>query len=202
MLTKGPKSLLEYNGTTVLDHQIRTIRKVDSNADICVVLGFHADKIIKHILNKKYDIRIVLNQNFKITSQTESLRFGINAIRETDYYIIHGDIIFNEQSLKLKKDCSKIVIDKTLTEKKIVGVSHSNGELLHLSFGLEDKWSQIAYICRDDFALSRRVINSFKMNKMTYEFLNMLGSHIPFRIHSEKVKTVEILKNYENISNQ
>lgn len=200
MQTRGAKALLEYDGCTVLDHQIKTISKFDKKADIVVVTGVGHEKIVKHISKREHDVRLILNHGYKLTSQTESLRLGLNGIRKDAVYIIHGDMIFNEAALCSSPNKSSVVIVSS-DEKKSVGVSHDNGTVLNMSYGIQDKWGQIAYIAKKDFGVSREVINSFKNNKMTFEYINMLLKNIKISIVYDGVKTVEINKNYEEPCN-
>ena len=198
MQTRGAKALLEYNGLTVLDHQVKTIQKFDKKADILVVTGVGHEKIVKHISKREYDIRVLFNYNYKLTSQTESLRLAINAIRHDAFYIIHGDMIFNEASLCCSNRSSLVLSSND--DKKSVGVAYSDGMVIHLSYGLPEKWGQVAYICKKDFQIAKRTINSFRNNKMTFEYINMLLKEITMSIVYDGVKTVEINKDYENAS--
>ena len=199
MQTRGSKALLSYDGVTILDHQIKTIYAFDKRADILVVTGIGHEKILKHIGKKKYDIRLVVNHNYKVTSQTESLRLAMNAIRKDSVYFIHGDIIFNEASLQAGSKSSVAISPNE--DKKSVGVSHNSGEVINLSYGLPDKWAQIAYIHKKDFTEARCIINSFKNNKSTFEYVNMLLGSIRMSVVCNGVRTVEINKNYEDSSN-
>jgi choline kinase len=201
MQTKGAKSLLVYDGMAVLDHQIKTILGYDKKADILIVSGVGHEKIVKHIDKKNYDIRILFNYNYKLTSQTESLRLAMNAVRPESVYIIHGDIIFNEASLCCSQTKSAIMLDPTQSDKKYIGATYHNGILMNLSYGLEEKWAQIAFLSKKDFPSARKVINSFKNNKMTFEFINMLTKHTKFSIIYDGIKTLEISRNYEDTSN-
>jgi choline kinase len=199
MQSKGARSLLTYNGLAVIDHQIATIQKFDKKADIVVVTGVGHEKIIKHIGKKDYDVRILFNYNYKLTSQTESLRLAFNAIRRDSVYIIHGDIIFNGAAL-----CSgskSHVVMSSGDDKKSVGVLSDSDGVVRLSYGLQEKWGQIAYLSKKDFQIARDTINSFKNNKMTFEYINMLLDSIKMSIIYDGVKVVEINKNYEDFSN-
>lgn len=202
MQTKGIRSLLTIDNDLVIDHQIKAILEHDKKADITFVTGVGHDKIIKHILNKKYDIRIIYNHEHRTNSQSDSLRLAINAIRPSPIHIIHGDIIFTPDSLRTRRTKSSIIIDKGLSEKRSVGVSYRNGVVLNLSYGLEEKWAQIAYIAATDFDECKKCINSFKNNRLTFEFLNLLGKSIVFYAQSENVKTTEITRNYENLNHK
>lgn len=199
MQTKGAKALLSYDGTTVLDHQIKTILRFDKKADIVIVTGIGHEKILKHVSKKEYDVRIVVNHNYRLTSQTESLRLAMNAVRRDAMYVIHGDMIFNEACLQTNSGSSVVI--SSGGDKKSVGVSHSAENVLHLSYGLPDKWAQIAYICKNDFKEARSVINSFRNNKLTFEYVNMLLKSIKMSIVYDGVRAVEINKNYEDSSN-
>ena len=201
MQARGAKSLLPYDGLSVIDHQIKTILSADSRADITIVTGVGHDKIIKHIHGKKYDVRILLNYNYKLTSQTESLRLGLNSIRNDSVYIIHGDMIFNEMAISCDQLKSAVMLDCRSDDKKSIGVAYSNGYSVNLSYGLDEKWAQIVHISKKDFAIARSVINSFKNNKLTFEYINMLHKHIKFSILYDGIKTIEITKKYEELSN-
>lgn len=199
MMTKGSKSLLLYDGTEVLDYQISTIRKFDKNADIYVVIGFYSEKLTKYVLSKNLNVRLIYNPNYKITSQTESLRLALNAVITGPYYIIHGDMIFNTDALIVKKTQCSVVISHSDQNVKTVGVCHSNGKLLNLSYGIGDSWGQIAYINKQNFSASKEILNSLKSNKQTYEYINILSSKIEFSVNnSSKIRIVEITRDYEN----
>ena len=201
MQTKGAKSLLLHDGLSVIDHQIKTILSVDKKADILVVTGVGHDKIVKHVHNKHYDIRLLFNYNYKLTSQTESLRLALNAARYDSLYIIHGDIIFNEMAISANPAETAVMLDCGKEDKRSVGVAYNGDNLINMSYGLEDKWAQIAHISKKDYVVAKTVINSFKNNKMTFEYINMLLKYIKFSILYDGIKTVEITKNYEELSN-
>jgi len=200
MQTKGSKSILPYGSEKIIDFQIRTILDFDKSADITVVLGFKSKLVTEHLVSKKHDVRIVYNPLYDLNSQTDSLRIGINSLRKTSFYIIHGDVIFNEAALKIKRGRSGVMVDTHHKNLKGVGLSYGD-TVLNLSYGLPKKWGQIAYIARDDYDEAVKVINGFKVNRCTFEYLNMLNESfglIPYV--SERAKMIEINKNYENAS--
>jgi choline kinase len=199
MHTKGPVGLLKHEDVQVIDHQIKTILKADKDADICFVLGFKGDKIVSHLMSKQYNLRVVINHSYSVTSQVDSLRLGMNALRATDCFIIHGDMVFNEAAIK-KTTKSNIVISKTDKADK-VGVSRKRNSVLNLEYGLTPTWGQIVYLTKDDFIYAKQLINSFKRNKLTYEFINMLSNRVEFITNdSADIRTVEIIKTHENIA--
>ena len=94
-----------------------------------------------------------------------------------------------------------VMLDCGKEDKKSVGVAYNGDNLINMSYGLEDKWAQIAHISKKDYVVAKTVINSFKNNKMTFEYINMLLKYIKFSILYDGIKTVEITKNYEELSN-
>lgn len=197
MKTKGNRSLLEYDGISVLSHQIRTITYSDNNADICIVLGFQSQKVTKRILSE--DIRIIYNHEYETNNQADSLRLAINAIRTTDVFVIHGDIIFNENAIK-KTKMSHVVLD-TKPSKRKMGLCY-NRTLINMSYGLEETWGQIVYFNKNDFTILKRILNSVKPNKTTAEIINLMNKETQFSINSDpNIRIVEISKEYEDTSN-
>ena len=73
--TYEPRSLIKINGKTLIERQVSAINNNFSNAEIIGVFGPGVDKISKTMLGK---IRIVENQNYESTNNSESLRLAIN----------------------------------------------------------------------------------------------------------------------------
>jgi choline kinase len=196
MKTKGNRSLLSYDGVSVLTHQTRTIFRADPNADIYLVLGFQSQKVTKKILDE--DIRIIYNPEYETNNQADSLKLAMNAIRTTDVFVIHGDIIFNERAIKKTKR-SHVVRDTNPSKRKM-GMCYGHN-LVNLSYGLENIWGQIAYVSKADFQMLKKILNSVKPNKTTAEILNLMNKEVQFGINSDPdIRIVEISKEYEDPS--
>lgn len=183
-----PKSLLVYEGKRIIDHQLPLIKKQSLKADVIVVGGFKFNSLLS------LTCRLVENINYESTNACESLRLGINASIPSNLYIIHGDIIFNKFTISIPDDKTPyIVIDRDgHMDAKEVGVSHQDGKVLNMSYGLKDKWCQIAYIPRKHFELVRAKINTINKNTSTYEFINLLLDYIDFEIYENKKPIIEI----------
>jgi choline kinase len=189
----GCRSLIPITTqSNLIDEQIRSILKNDKNADIIVVAGFESQKLINYILNKTYDIRVVLNSNYATTSQVESLKLGINSCRRSSITIIHGDILFNENSIDFpdKKKSWITISDKS--KSSAVGTVIVNGIVKNMSYGLENKWGQIAHFPKSKFDEIKSLANSIKTNRLTYEFINKLD----FEIYPHCDESLEINRNY------
>lgn len=189
----GCKSLIPITTqSNLIDEQIKGILKQDKNADIIVVAGFDSQKLINHLLKKTYDIRVVLNANFATTSQMESLKIGINSSRRSSLTIIHGDILFTDTSLDFpdKKKSWITISDKSKSSG--VGAVICEGMVKNMSYGLENKWGQIAHFPKSKFDEIKTLANSIKTNRLTYEFINKLN----FEIYPHCDESVEINRNY------
>ena len=71
--------------------------------------------------------------------------------------IVYGDLVFNQYAIKNLRGSSKVVVDtNNFFKKEEVGVvlSHNN-YVTNMSFGIDTKWAQIAY-------LSGKELNLFK----------------------------------------
>lgn len=196
MKTLGSRSLLNVDGNIVLEHQVKTIRSVFPKADIMVIAGHQYKKVIEFAYKKDLDIRLIENKDYEISSQCDSLIMAFNASIKDDIYVIHGDIIFNKESL-LGPHNSHVVLDRTITNKRSVGLCHQDGVLKNMAFGLDEKWGQITMIDKEHFAIAKNIVHGMS-GKSTYEWVNALSTKMTIYIHSCGVKTREISKGHES----
>ncbi len=196
MKTLGSRSLLNVDGNIVLEHQIRTIRASDTDADILLVAGHQFKKVLDFSLRRDLDIRIIQNPHYETSNQCDSLILGINAVTTNDLYVIHGDVIFNKESIPHQLH-PYVVVDKGITNKRSVGLCHQDGVLRNMAFGLDDKWAQIVYINSPNFKMAKSLAQQTE-GKATYEWINLVASKLEIGIHSRGVKTKEISKGHEN----
>lgn len=177
MKSYEPRSLLKFNKHTVIEHQIETIRSV-IDGDIILVVGCKANKIIRKIQSLK-NIRIVENQLFDITNAAESIRLAINNNPYKHILIMHGDIIFNTQTLKgldYSKSCLLVDNSQQIQDRE-VGVTVNDGVASMLSYGLNTKWCQMCFFTGREYnqlkTLCRRD-NSNIEGKLFFELINMI----------------------------
>jgi choline kinase len=179
MKSKGPKGLLIlHHGMSVLEKQIRTILKVYPHAEIVVVGGFEYTKI-RNELWGNFPVRIVCNSDYETTNVTHSVGIGLDACLPGPLMIVHGDLVFNQQTIKglAGKQSSLLVADKHL-EPGEVGIGHQDGIVTNLSYALETKWGQIAYLQGKELLLFQEVIRNNRVSNMwfLYESLNYVMS--------------------------
>jgi len=175
MKSRGPKGLLPvHHGMSILEVEIRTILKVYPHADIVIVGGFEYQKI-RNALWGNFPIRIVHNDQYKTTNVTQSIAVGLEASLPGPLLIIHGDLIFNTNTIKglAGKQSSLLVVENQLDPDE-VGIGHHNGIVTTLSYALATKWGQMAYLQNKELDLFRAAVWNYKISNQwfLYEALN------------------------------
>jgi choline kinase len=186
MKSYGPKCLLPANQKeSILEKTIRNIRNEYPNSDIIVVAGFESEKIIRKM---PHFVRVVENQNYQETNVVESIRIGINASATDNILLVYGDLVFNVYSIRdIANERSCVVVDsKSRFKDDEIGVTIVDGEVTMFAYGLENKWSQIAYFEGMAYKMLKTLCSDKKKNKLyPFELFNhMINNGI-------KVKAVE-----------
>ncbi len=97
MKSYGAKPLIKIRGnTSIIDNQIRILKKFLPNSNIIIVCGFDADNLMN-----KTDENIVKieNENYVGTNVVRSIGMGLRATKR-DVLIVYGDLIFNEKCIE------------------------------------------------------------------------------------------------------
>ena len=91
--TEGlPKCMLKFNGKTLIERQVETLRKSGIN-DITIVKGYMPDKI--NIKGVKYYI----NEDFADTNMVETLFAAENELND-EILVCYADILYEEKTIK------------------------------------------------------------------------------------------------------
>jgi len=186
------------NNETLIDRQINTILRCNKNSDIILVSGFEHDRIVDYVHSNQYNsVRIAENQHYKMSSILESWRLGLNLALNQDTYIIHGDRIFNESCLSSKANGETHTLVHDINKNNYnLGILYEENKLINMSYGLPSVWSEIFFISKKDFNITRTLINEYKKRKIyTIEsFINTLCHEIPISILHKSVDDVKTLK--------
>ena len=92
-----PRSLIKIKDKTLINHQIEAVCNSFKACEVIGVFGIHIDKIIKKVDSR---IRVVENQLYEDTNNSESMRLGLNNSLFENVIFIHGDIYFDSTLLK------------------------------------------------------------------------------------------------------
>lgn len=187
------RSLVVFNSTTLIGHQIVTLRRTFPNlADIIVVLGYDHERTLKSIPS---GIRVVINERWADTSETHSLDLALKATTTNSVIIISGDMYFESSSLMLP---TKTTLSVAPMKPEKVGLSILEGKVSHLSYGLPDKWAQISYVVDGVAALKKHIDND---RSLLFEVINsMIGGGIEFNYaRVNNVKEINTYKDAEGL---
>ena len=197
-----PRSLLKIRDRALIDYQIDAINGYFNTVDIVCVVGYDAQRVIKRVRDSA---RIVENQLFDSTNNSESLRLALNNTHSQGVLFVHGDLLFNSETLMLDYSKSFVVIDtKGQMEKKEVGLTlESNGNASIFSYGLECKWAQIAYITGKELRIAKQLFMKFETQHkkmLSFEILNkIIEQGGAFKCHEpEGMRILEIDKIRKN----
>ena len=175
MKAYGPKCLLQANQKeTILEKTISNIKREHPKSDIIVVAGFESNKVINSL---PHYVRIVENSSFEETNIVESIRLGINASANKKLLIVYGDLIFNVYSIRnVEANGTCVIVDsKSRFKDDEIGVTVVDDEVTMFAYGLEKKWSQIAYFEGKAFDLLKKLCSNKKRSRLyPFEIFNMI----------------------------
>jgi choline kinase len=196
MKSKGPKGLLPvHQGMPLLEVQVRTILKVYPHADIVIVGGFEHHKI-RESLWGNFPIRLVCNPDYEDTNVTHSVSIGMDACVPGPVLIIHGDLVFNITTIQgLAGEASSLLVVGNKLAPEEVGVANQDGVVTNLSYALNCKWGQMAYLKGKELDMLRELVFQKSARQwFLYETLNhIIGQGGKFLAHQPKgLKIVEI----------
>lgn len=97
------KCLVKLNGETILEKQIRNLKKCGIE-DVYLVIGFQAPNVRRFCEEKQLSVNLIYNPNFRGLNNTYSL---ILALREAlgEFVLISGDVIFDWRMLRKLLKC-------------------------------------------------------------------------------------------------
>jgi len=205
MKSKGAKSLLTINNTTLLDNQLKTIWKMYPGAEIIVVIGFQANKI-RSMFRGTYPVRFVFNPNYETSNVMYSIALALEVSLSKSILILHDDLLFNNNAIAdMVGTTSKILVlpENHLVDEQEVGVAIHNNIVTNLSYGLHRNWGQMAYITGKELVTFEKIAFNHELsaNWFLYEGLNKVinsnGSfvaHSPTGIHWLEIDSVEDLE--------
>ena len=81
--------------TTVLQRMVRSIRRVDKNAEIVVVVGYKAEEIKRELDGE--NVHFVMNPFYEVTNSISSVWFARDYLERENVTIVHGDAVFSDE---------------------------------------------------------------------------------------------------------
>lgn len=197
MKSHGAKPLIELAPSeSVLTRQLRIIKQVYPKAEIIVVVGFQADRLIKHlcIFSK---VKVVENELYEESSVVRSIGMGLRVATHPNVLIIYGDLVFSTCTLNnLLINKSAIVVDcQNQMNSEEVGVNIVDNYVARFAYGLPNKWAHILFLNGKELELFKLMACDKTKKKLnTFEILNYVidrGGKIMV-LESKTMKVIEI----------
>jgi hypothetical protein len=189
----GPRSLLNIHGRALIDCQLEEISCVYPDAEIIVGLGYGADKIIKHL--SAQPIKFVENENYNETNAARTLNICMRITNSERIIVIHGDILFNSDSIASPPNISTLLIEKSSLERDKVGLNIVGNQIIGFNYSSGVKWGQIAHLCGRELEVVRKLVSDRKNDVCcTHEILAKAinrGNHfLVYQNHNSQIKEV------------
>ena len=199
-----PRSLIKIGTKTLIEHQIDVINNNIDNQEIIGVFGYAIEKIIKKISGK---LRVVENQVYNETNNSESLRLAVNNTNKKNILFFHGDLYFNDKvlsNLNFKK--SFLLVDnKGMIKPKEIGVTIQNNKATMLSYGLPTKWCQLAFITGKELKILKNILYKLQGSQkklLSFEIINnMISMWSNFECYEPKdmsIIEIDCIKDLKN----
>lgn len=147
-----PKSLFKLDkDTTILERMISIVEKYDKEAQFTVVCGFMANEIENRLINKKENVKLIMNPFYEVTNSIASLWFALEDLKD-DVVIINGDIVM-EEGLIEKAVCTKVnkpcvLIDSSIKNNGDYNVQVLNEKILVMSKNLDSYYGEYAGVTK------------------------------------------------------
>ena len=165
------------NYATLLEYQITTLLHNFPKADIFIVLGYNADKILAKLYDK-FSVRFINNHIYQSTNLAYGISLAIQASNRSAILTIHGNIIFNQSITRIISNQSSVLLSPQNYNTTQVGVFVRNNLVTNFAYSLPQKWCGIAYLVEKELALYKNLCFDYKNHMMLdYEILNKIVDH-------------------------
>lgn len=206
MKSYGPKALIELPGhETIIGRQLRVLRSRFPTADIVVVVGHEADRVIKTLPR---NIKVVENENYANTNVVRSIGMGLRVASRDRVLLVYGDLVFNTGAIEWAGEYGSSILVDTRGQmgEDEVGVTVYNGRATNFSYGLPVKWSQIAFLAGRELELFKEVVwDSEKRRCFGFEALNAVldegGKLRAVEPHGARIREIDSSKDIDQVDN-
>ena len=191
-----PRSLIKIGGSCLLNWQLDALNSMFVKPNILVGVGVESQKIMKKFSGQ---VSFVENQLYETTGSFETLGLLVNASTDDSILLVHGDLYFNSDILEAADFSKSFVVLDTANSigDREVGITMVNDKVSILSYGLKDKWAQMAFFTGKELAMLRQLCckaNQESKSLLTFEIINsIINKGGSFRVHKpNKTFIVEI----------
>lgn len=193
MASHGPKPLISLpDNRTIIGRQIDLLKTIFPKADIIVVLGHEADRIVNNLPRK---VRVIENEKFAETSVSRSILLGLRASVTPKALVVYGDLVFSKEILMAIDPAVSSLLLGTQCDDT-VGVTVNDGLVEHMDYGLNSKlgWLSIFSLVGNELREFKRVASLIGSRRLLgFEILNkIIDEGGKFEAVSTKGKLVQV----------
>lgn len=178
------KALIDINGKPLI---IRQLELLKDYKDICVVVGYQADRVIETVSNYRKDIRFAFNHDYKTTGTAASFSKGLLGAKEL-VVALDGDLLVHPEDLEkfLSRDDECIGGCVPTTDNPVLMTIENN---MVTSFSREYgdlEWTGLVQIKKD------------RLKPNTGHVYQMLEQLLPINLMRIRTKEIDTMNDYEN----
>jgi len=157
---------------TVLSRQLKLIKNRFPNANITVVCGFEATKLMNYCPS---EITTIENENYETTNIARSIGIALRACKN-DVLIVYGDLVFNKQCLSaIDISTSCVLASEDIMPNSDIGCVEVKGYVKNLMYDLDCKWAQMAFFKDKELKLLQDIVWNRNNDKMLgFEIINQI----------------------------
>ncbi len=143
--------------TTVLQRMVRSIRRVDKNAEIIVVAGYKAEDVKAELDGE--NVKFVMNPFYEVTNSISSVWFAREFLERENVAIVHGDVVFSDEIiakyLTVPTDHPYVLVDSSKVSPGAYNAVVRDGQVLVMSKKLENYTARYGCMTKLDPVSSR-----------------------------------------------
>ena len=143
--------------TTVLQRMVRSIRQVDKNAEIVVVVGFKAETLKAELDGE--NVKFVMNPFYEVTNSISSVWFARDYLERENVTIVHGDAVFSDEIvqtyLTVPTDYPYVLVDSSYNRPGAYNAVTQENQILVMSKKLEHFTAKYCCLTKLDPVSSR-----------------------------------------------
>ena len=143
--------------TTVLQRMVRSIRRVDKNAEIVVVAGYKAEDVKAELDGE--NVKFVMNPFYEVTNSISSVWFAREFLERENVAIVHGDVVFSDEIiakyLTVPTDHPYVLVDSSKVSPGAYNAVVRDGQVLVMSKKLENYTARYCCMTKLDPVSSR-----------------------------------------------
>lgn len=125
--------------TTVLQRMVRSIRRLDKNAEIVIVIGYLASAVRQEFYDE--NVRFVMNPFYEVTNSIASVWFARDYLERENVTIVHGDAVFCDELVEnyLVRPTKHpyVLVDSSYVKPGTYNTVTRDGQVLMMSKKLE-----------------------------------------------------------------